>query len=99
MPCFYKISCSFLATYKSIVEQISSIHSIIVTYVPSLLYTDPSYTPMYPPPIITKLLGIFFNYNAPVELKTTFSSKDKEGNYTGWLPVAITIFFALISCD
>lgn len=67
-----------------------------MTFVPNRWYTEPSYRPITPPPIIAKSFGTLGTERAPVELRIIFSSKGRPGKLVGSLPVAMIIFLAEI---
>ena len=77
--------------------QILEDSSSTVTFVPILAYTDPSSSPITPPPMHTIFFGMVFDSNAPVEDTITFSSNSEPGKGIGSDPVAIIMFFAFIS--
>ena len=60
-PCFSKIFLATFATSGSNCGQISGRNSIIVTSVPSRDQTQPSSSPIAPPPTTTIFLGTFSN--------------------------------------
>ena len=66
-------------------------NSITVTLAPNLFQTDPSSSPMYPPPITAKFLGTSLKFKAPVELTIFSSSTTTFLIFEGIDPVAIKI--------
>ena len=51
---------------------------------------------MYPPPTISKVLGIWLRDNAPVEVIKFFSSISTNGIFADFEPVAIIIYLDCI---
>ena len=58
------------------------------TFVPSAAYTEPSSSPMYPPPITSMVLGTSGRSSAPVESITRGESMESEGMRVGSEPSA-----------
>ena len=73
-------------------------NSRIVTSEPSRFQTEPSSRPIAPAPITTSFFGGSVNSSASVLLTIVLPSNFANGNSTGALPVAMTIFFVSISC-
>src|SRR5437588_3971860 len=73
-------------------------NSRTVTSAPSRFQTEPTSSPIAPAPITTSFLGASVNSSASVLLTIVLPSNFANGRSTGALPVAITMFFASISC-
>ena len=73
-------------------------NSNIVTSEPSRFQTEPSSSPIAPAPTTTSFFGASAKVSASVLLTIVFPSNFANGNSTGALPVAMTIFFVSISC-
>jgi hypothetical protein len=69
------------------------------TFVPSAAYTDPSSSPMYPPPTTSIVFGISGRSSAPLESSTRGLSSDSDGIVVGWEPVASTIASTSTGCS
>mmetsp|Transcript_100284 Transcript_100284/g.146385 ORF Transcript_100284/g.146385 Transcript_100284/m.146385 type:complete len:238 (-) Transcript_100284:414-1127(-) len=90
-----------LMSSVSIVGHSRSENSTTVTLEPRRAQTEPSSSPMTPPPITTRCAGIFSSNKAPVEetqVRSVKSLKGKKDSSAGSEPVAIMVFLALI-CD
>jgi hypothetical protein len=74
-------------------------NSTTVTLAPSRAQTEPSSSPITPPPTTTMVAGTLASSSAPVEDTIAFSSKSTltPGMSATSDPVAMTIFFASIS--
>ncbi len=96
-PCFLKILRASLRTSPSIPGRISSRNSTTVTSAPSRRHTDPSSSPMTPPPMTTIDLGTLGRASAPVEstILCLLLSTSTPGSGVTDDPVAMTTFFAV----
>mmetsp|Transcript_13086 Transcript_13086/g.32076 ORF Transcript_13086/g.32076 Transcript_13086/m.32076 type:complete len:238 (-) Transcript_13086:425-1138(-) len=85
----------------SIVGQILSMNSTTVTCAPSRAHTDPSSSPITPPPTMAIFSGTFSRRRAPVDdtqVLAPKSLKGMKGSSTGSEPVAMMVFLALMVC-
>eukprot|EP01139_Manchomonas_bermudensis_P019173 Amastigsp_a676481_41.p2 type:complete len:221 gc:universal Amastigsp_a676481_41:1115-453(-) len=97
-PCFLSSRSKALATSPSIPAPMASLNSMTVTAEPSRDQTEPSSSPMTPPPMTAMRLGGASNASAPVDETTFFSSKGRNGSAMGSEPVAITMFLVEMVC-
>ena len=95
MPCFLKILAASLRTSPSMPGSNWSRYSTTVTCAPSRPQTEPSSSPITPPPITTILPGTLSSSSAPVLSTTTFWSTVTPGSGVTDDPVAMTTFFAV----
>ena len=94
-PCFFKILANVFEISLSISGIIQSINSTTVASEPRRFHTEPSSSPITPPPITTKWFGTFERLSAPVEDTIIFSSISMPGRSVTSDPVAITIFLVI----
>ena len=98
-PCLVSTRWNCLATSPSMPPRIVSRYSTTVTLAPSRAQTEPSSSPMTPPPTTTMVAGTLANSSAPVDETITFSSNSTStpGMPATSEPVAMTMFLASIS--
>mmetsp|Transcript_7163 Transcript_7163/g.24624 ORF Transcript_7163/g.24624 Transcript_7163/m.24624 type:complete len:266 (+) Transcript_7163:505-1302(+) len=94
IPCFFMTRSKFLRTSWSIAGTIFGKNSMTSTSAPSLDHTDPSSSPMMPPPMTTIFLGTSLSAMAPVDDTILSSSIWTPGSGVTSLPVASTTFLA-----
>jgi hypothetical protein len=94
-PCFLKIFADSLRTSPSMPGRIWSRYSTTVTLAPRRFQTEPSSSPMTPPPITTRCFGTCASSSAPVESTTRCWSISTPGSGVTDEPVAMTMFFAV----
>ncbi len=70
-------------------------YSTTVTFAPSRRQTEPSSSPITPPPITTMCPGTLASSSAPVESTILSWSISTPGSGVTEEPVAMTIFFAV----
>ena len=97
MPCFLKILAASLRTSSSMPGSSLSRYSTTVTCAPSLHQTEPSSSPITPPPMTTIFFGTALSSSAPVESTTTCLSLSTSTPGSGATeePVAMMMFFAV----
>ena len=79
--------------------RIVGISSTTVTFAPSLRHTEPSSSPITPPPITIRCFGTSGIVKAPMFDSTRLSSTLRKGSSIGTDPVAMMTFFALYDSD
>ena len=72
-------------------------NSITSISLPKRLNTEPNSKPITPAPITNIFLGISFMFNASVEVIIRFLSGSIPGKKLGFDPVAMMMFFAVIT--
>jgi len=83
----------------SMVGHRRSANSMTVTLEPRRAQTDPSSSPITPPPMTARCAGTLSRSSAPVDdthVRSVKSLKGKNGSSTGSEPAAMMVFFALI---
>ena len=88
--------CICRAASLSSPGRIRSRNSTTVTFEPSRAHTEPSSSPIMPPPITSSRLGTDLNDSAPVELTTLSSSTVIPGRLDGTEPEAMMMFLVSI---
>ena len=94
-PCFLKIFAHSLRTSPSMPGRIWSRNSTTVTLAPSRRQTEPSSSPITPPPITTIWPGTLPSSSALVESTIRSWSISTPGSGVTLEPVAMTKFLAL----
>ena len=94
-PCFLKIFAHSLRTSPSMPGRIWSRNSTTMTLAPSRRQTEPSSSPITPPPITTIVSGTLSSSSAEVESRIVSWSISTPGSGVTLEPVAMTKFFAL----
>mmetsp|Transcript_3026 Transcript_3026/g.7407 ORF Transcript_3026/g.7407 Transcript_3026/m.7407 type:complete len:228 (-) Transcript_3026:418-1101(-) len=97
MPCLVRMRWNVFAISESRPGVMRSRYSTTVTSAPSLRQTDPISSPITPAPMTIIVLGILASFRQPVELTIASSSMGTGGNGVGTEPVAMTMFFVLIT--
>ena len=98
-PCLASIRWNCFTTSPSMPPRMASRYSTTVTLEPSRAQTEPSSSPITPPPTTTRWPGALSNESAPVDDTITFSSMSTltPGMPETSEPVAMTMFFASTS--
>ena len=98
-PCLDSRRWNCLETSPSMPPRMVSRNSTTVTLAPSRAQTEPSSSPMTPPPTTTRWPGTFSSDSAPVDDTMTFSSMSTltPGMPATSEPVAMTMFLVSIS--
>ena len=100
IPCLASIRWNCLETSPSMPPRMLSRYSTTVTLAPRRIQTEPSSSPITPPPTTTRFRGTLSSAMAPVDETITFSSIATltPGMPATSEPVAMTMFFASSSC-
>mmetsp|Transcript_44027 Transcript_44027/g.125588 ORF Transcript_44027/g.125588 Transcript_44027/m.125588 type:complete len:200 (-) Transcript_44027:282-881(-) len=100
MPCFLRMAWNCFATSASMPRPpMEPRNSTTVTSLPSRDQTEPSSSPMTPPPITVSLSGTFSSVSAPVLDTICVSSSSMPGRLTTSEPVASMMFFDSMTCS
>mmetsp|Transcript_4159 Transcript_4159/g.9422 ORF Transcript_4159/g.9422 Transcript_4159/m.9422 type:complete len:207 (+) Transcript_4159:815-1435(+) len=100
IPCFLSTARKFLDTSESMpAPPMKDWNSTTVTSAPRRSHTEPSSSPMTPPPMTTIFLGTDFSERAPVEVTIVSSSTVTPGKGVTSEPVASMILSAIIFCE
>mmetsp|Transcript_21850 Transcript_21850/g.70343 ORF Transcript_21850/g.70343 Transcript_21850/m.70343 type:complete len:223 (-) Transcript_21850:467-1135(-) len=96
MPCLARMRWNCLATSPSTPGQMRSRNSTTCTSAPNRRHTEPSSSPMMPPPMTTMRSGTLDSESAPVEstMRPASLSTGTGGNGVTSEPVAMTTFLA-----
>ena len=91
MPCLPRMRCICLDTSPSMVGRMRSRNSTTVTCAPRRPQTEPSSSPITPPPMTTRRFGTSGSSRAPVEETIFCSSISMPGSGVTSEPVAMTM--------